>query len=117
MTAGSGTDPHGSHGSQGRARASGGAGGQRATVTEKLANGMFRLQMTDGREVVGHAAQDLRMALARLLPGDQVLAELSPFDPNKARICKLLKSSQPSQQPDQVSKPPKSFNSQQRELP
>jgi translation initiation factor IF-1 len=116
MTTGSGTDPHGSRGSHGRSGAAGN-GGQRATVIEKLANGMFRLQMTDGREVVGHAAQDLRMALSRLLTGDQVLAELSPFDPNKARICKLLKSSQPSQQPNPSSNPPKSSNSQQRELP
>lgn len=117
MTAGSGTEPHGSDGSHGRSHAASAAGGQRATVIEKLANGMFRLQMTDGREVVGHAALDLRMALSRLLHGDQVLAELSPFDPNKARICKLLKSSQPSQQPDPSPKPPNSTHSQQRELP
>jgi translation initiation factor IF-1 len=71
--------------------------GERATVLHKLANGMFRLQMTDGREVVAHTALDLRMAFSRLLPGDQVLAEVSPFDPSKARICKLLKSTQPSQ--------------------
>jgi translation initiation factor IF-1 len=71
--------------------------GERATVLHKLANGMFRLQMTDGREVVAHTALDLRMAFTRLLPGDQVLAEVSPFDPDKARICKLLKSTQPSQ--------------------
>ena len=44
--------------------------GQRATVLQKLANGMFRLQMTDGREVVAHTALDLRMAFSRLLPGE-----------------------------------------------
>ncbi|HEX6810434.1 MAG TPA: hypothetical protein VF384_02320 [Planctomycetota bacterium] len=69
----------------------------RATVLKRLDNGMFRLQMTDGREVVAHAALDLRMALTRLLPGDPVLVEVSPFDPNKARICSLLKSPQQSQ--------------------
>jgi len=88
--------------------------GQRATVLQKLANGMFRLQMTDGREVVAHTALDLRMAFSRLLPGDQVLAEVSPFDPHKARICKLLPSTQPSRQPHPESQP---TTFPQRELP
>jgi translation initiation factor IF-1 len=88
--------------------------GQRATVLANLANGMVRLQMADGREVLAHAALDLRMALARLLPGDQVLAECSPFAPDKARICKLLKSSQPSQHP---SPHPSIRFINQRELP
>ena len=77
---------------EGTTAADGSLAGQRATVLAKLGNSMFRLQMTDGREVVAHTALDLRMAFSRLLPGDQVLAEVSPFDPNKARICKLLKS-------------------------
>lgn len=71
--------------------------GVRATVIDHLNNGMFRLQLTDGREVMAHTALDLRMALARLLPGDQVVAEVSPFDPDKARIRRLLKSTQKSQ--------------------
>jgi|RhiMethySRZTD1v2_1073278.scaffolds.fasta_scaffold00048_48 translation initiation factor IF-1 len=69
----------------------------RATVLARLNNGMFRLQTADGREVVAHAALDLRKALTRLLPGDPVLIEISPFDPNKARICSMLKSTQQSQ--------------------
>lgn len=69
-----------------------GSSGVRATVLASVSNGMFRLQMTDGREVVAHAAMDLRKAFTRLLPGDPVLVEVSPFDPNKARICRLLKS-------------------------
>ena len=64
--------------------------GERATVLEALNNGLFRLQMTDGRTVVAHVAKDLRMAFSRLLPGDPVLVDVSPFDDNKARICKLL---------------------------
>lgn len=74
-----------------------GPGRTRATVLARLDNGMFRLQTADSREVVAHAALDLRMALTRLLPGDPVLIEISPFDPNKARICSLLKSTQKSQ--------------------
>jgi translation initiation factor IF-1 len=63
---------------------------QKATVLESLNNGLFRLQMNDGRPVVAHVAKDLRMALSRLLPGDSVLVDVSPYDPGKARICKLL---------------------------
>ena len=68
------------------------ANGVRATVVGSLANGMFRLQLTDGREVVAHAAMDLRKVFTRLLPGDSVSVEVSPFDPNRGRICSLLKS-------------------------
>jgi translation initiation factor IF-1 len=71
--------------------------GVRATVLGPAKNSMFRLRTVDGREVLAHAAGSLRMAFVRLLPGDQVLAELSAFDPDKARICRILKSSQPSQ--------------------
>ncbi len=80
----------------------------RATVLARLTNGMYRLQ-TKEREITAHAALDLRMAFTRLLPGDQVLVEISPFDPDKARVCSLLKQSQPSQQ--ESPKPPN-----QREL-
>ncbi|MEO6594199.1 MAG: hypothetical protein ABIP94_05555 [Planctomycetota bacterium] len=69
-----------------------GSPGVRATVLTSLPNGMFRLQMSEGGEVVAHAAKDLRKAFTRLLPGDSVLVEVSPFDPNKARICRLLES-------------------------
>jgi translation initiation factor IF-1 len=70
---------------------------ERATVLARLDNGLFRLQTADGREVVAHAALDLRKALTRLLPGDPVLIEISLFDPNKARICSQLKSTQKNQ--------------------
>jgi translation initiation factor IF-1 len=71
----------------------------RATVVGSLANGLFRLQLTDGREVVAHTALELRKAFTRLLPGDPVLVELSPFDPGRARICRLIKSPHHSDQP------------------
>ena len=85
--------------------------GLQATVVSALPNGMFRLRMKDGREVVAHAAKDLRKAFTRLLPDDQVLVDVSSFDPHKARICKLLKSSRPSQHDRPLSP------SQQREMP
>jgi translation initiation factor IF-1 len=87
-----------------------GRGGQLAYVIGPLANSMFRLRMVDGREIVAHAAKDLRMAFTRLLPDDQVLVDVSAFDPNKARIRKVLKSSRPSQHDH----PPN--HSQQREM-
>jgi translation initiation factor IF-1 len=76
--------------------------GLRATVLASLTNGMFRLQMKDGSEVVAHAALDLRKAFTRLLPGDPVVIELSPFDHSRARICSLIKSPQHS---DRVTPP------------
>ena len=63
-----------------------------ATVLGSLPNAMFRLQLTDGREVTAHAALDLRKVFTRLLPGDRVLIELSPFDPGRSRICSLVKA-------------------------
>lgn len=81
--------------------------GQRnvATVMESLTNGLFRLRMSDGRQVVAHVAKDLRMSLSRLLPGDPVLVDVSPFDHGKARIRKLLVDKPHSQHespPDRV---------------
>ena len=61
-----------------------------AIVGEALTNGLFRLQTQDGRVLTAHVAKEFRMAFARLLPGDPVQVDVSPFDPNKARICKLL---------------------------
>jgi translation initiation factor IF-1 len=83
----------------------------RATVVTSLVNGLFRLQLADGREVVAHAALELRKAFTRLLPGDPVLVELSPFDPDRARICRLIRSPRHSEQPTpphRDSKPPMS---------
>ena len=78
---------------QGNSQAASASGPVRtkATVVANLTNGLLRLRLPDAREVVAHAAQDLRMALTRLLPGDPVLAELSPFDPGRARVLELLK--------------------------
>ncbi|MCB9876135.1 MAG: translation initiation factor IF-1 [Planctomycetes bacterium] len=61
-----------------------------AIVVEALTNGLFRLRMQDGRVLTAHVAKEFRMAFSRLLPGDTVQLDVSPFDPNKARICKLL---------------------------
>lgn len=96
-------------GANGSSRDSDAAGkrtqGVHAAVVASLPNGMFRLRMQDGREVVAHAAADLRMALVRLLAGDLVVIDVSPFDPNKARIRSLIKSQQVSQHEIHPSQP------------
>ena len=84
------SDAAGSNTQSERTQPSQKAAPEKAHVLESLTNGVFRLQMDDGRPVVAHVAKDLRMALSRLLPGDPVLVDVSPFDPGKARICKLL---------------------------
>jgi translation initiation factor IF-1 len=61
-----------------------------ATVVATLPNGQFRLRTQDGRNLVAHVAKDLRMAFTRLVPGDLVGVEVSPFDRAKARIECLL---------------------------
>lgn len=61
----------------------------RATVIASLPNAMFRLRREDGTELVAHAAGALRMQFTRLLPGDLVDIEESPFDRGKARIAGL----------------------------
>ncbi|MBL8749221.1 MAG: hypothetical protein JNK78_08675 [Planctomycetes bacterium] len=73
---------------------------RKATVLESLTNGLFRLQLTDGLEMTAHAAKDLRKVFTRLLPGDQVMVEVSPFDPSRGRICNLVLSRQ-QQKPHQ----------------
>lgn len=57
-----------------------------AIVVEALPNERFRLRLDDGSERTAHVAGDLRMGFTRLLPGDAVTIEVSPFDPTKARI-------------------------------
>jgi len=61
-----------------------------ATVIASLPNGMFRLRLPDGRQITGHAAQNTRMAFVRLVEGDVVAIELSPFDTRRARILSLI---------------------------
>ena len=65
--------------------------GHEATVIANLPNGLFRLRLATGREVIAHPAQDMRMAFVRLLAGDVVNVDLSPFDADKARIRSLLR--------------------------
>jgi translation initiation factor IF-1 len=51
-----------------------------------LPNAMFRVQLDGGQQVLTKASGKIRMAFIRILPGDRVKVELSPYDPTRGRI-------------------------------
>jgi translation initiation factor IF-1 len=55
-------------------------------VLEALPNAMFRVQLDNGHEVLGHVAGKMRRFRIRILPGDRVRCELSTYDLTRARI-------------------------------
>jgi len=55
-------------------------------VIEKLPNAMFQVELENGHQVLAHISGKLRMNYIRILPGDKVLVELSPYDLTKGRI-------------------------------
>ena len=57
-----------------------------ATVKEALPNAMFRLVLDNGHEVLAHVSGKMRMHFVRILPGDKVGIEMSPYDLTKGRI-------------------------------
>lgn len=56
------------------------------TVIEPLPNTMFRVELDNGHEVLGHVAGKMRRYRIRILPGDRVRVEVSPYDLSRARI-------------------------------
>ena len=57
-----------------------------AEVKEALPNAMFRVMLEDGHEVLAHVSGKMRMHFIRILPGDKVTVEMSPYDLTKGRI-------------------------------
>ena len=55
-------------------------------VIEKLPNAMFQVELENGHQVLAHISGKLRMNYIRILPGDRVTIELSPYDLSKGRI-------------------------------
>ncbi len=55
-------------------------------VKEALPNAMFRVELANGHLVLAHASGKMRMHFIRVLPGDRVLVELSPYDLSRGRI-------------------------------
>ncbi len=83
-------------------RSSGGGGGNSApptdepekeqgievqgTIVENLPNTMFKVKLESGHEVLAHISGKIRMHYIKILPGDRVLVELSPYDLTRGRI-------------------------------
>ncbi|NJN42192.1 MAG: translation initiation factor IF-1 [Flammeovirgaceae bacterium] len=59
---------------------------QDGTIMEALSNAMFRVQLENGHEVLAHISGKMRMHYIRILPGDRVRLEMSPYDLTKGRI-------------------------------
>lgn len=55
-------------------------------VVEPLPNAMFRIELENGHEVLAHISGKIRLNFIRILPGDRVLVELSPYDLARGRI-------------------------------
>ena len=56
------------------------------TIVEKLPNAMFKVELENGHVVLAHISGKLRMNYIKILPGDKVTLELSPYDLTKGRI-------------------------------
>jgi translation initiation factor IF-1 len=56
------------------------------TVTEALPNAMFRVELENGHNILAHVSGKMRMHFIRILPGDKVTVELSPYDLTRGRI-------------------------------
>ena len=56
------------------------------TVVETLPNAMFRVELPNGHRILAHISGKMRMHFIRILPGDKVTVELSPYDLTRGRI-------------------------------
>ena len=56
------------------------------TVLEKLPNAMFSVELENGHQILAHMSGKLRMNFIRIIPGDKVKIEMSPYDLSKGRI-------------------------------
>ncbi|MBI4310423.1 MAG: translation initiation factor IF-1 [Chloroflexi bacterium] len=56
------------------------------TVVEALPNAVFRVELANGHLVLAHVSGKMRMNFIRVLPGDRVLVELSPYDLTRGRV-------------------------------
>lgn len=61
------------------------------TVVEALPNATFRIELANGHKVLAHISGKIRVHYIRVLPGDKVLVELSPYDLDRGRITYRFK--------------------------
>ncbi len=59
---------------------------QDGTITEALSNAMFKVELENGHGIVAHISGKMRMNYIKILPGDRVKVEMSPYDLSKGRI-------------------------------
>ncbi len=62
------------------------------TVIEALPNAMFRVELESGHRLLAHVAGKMRMHFIRILPGDKVTVEMSPYDLERGRITFRIKA-------------------------
>lgn len=55
-------------------------------VRETLPNATFRVELPNGHQVLAHVSGKMRMHYIKIVPGDKVIVELSPYDPSRGRI-------------------------------
>ena len=60
------------------------------TVVESLPNAMFRVELPNGHKVLAHVSGKIRVHYIKIVPGDRVLIELSPYDLSRGRITYRL---------------------------
>lgn len=56
------------------------------TIVEALSNAMFRVELENGHKIIAHISGKMRMNYIKILPGDKVRLEMSPYDLSKGRI-------------------------------
>jgi translation initiation factor IF-1 len=61
------------------------------TVSETLPNAMFRVELENGHKILAHISGKMRMHFIRILPGDKVTVQLSPYDLTRGRITYRFK--------------------------
>lgn len=61
------------------------------TVLEPLPNAMFRVELSNGHKILAHVSGKMRMHYIKILPGDKVTVELSPYDLTRGRITYRVK--------------------------
>jgi translation initiation factor IF-1 len=59
---------------------------QDGVIIEALSNAMFRVQLENGHEIIAHISGKMRMHYIKILPGDKISVEMSPYDLSKGRI-------------------------------
>ena len=59
---------------------------QDGVILEALSDAMFRVQLENGHEIIAHISGKMRMNYIKILPGDKISVEMSPYDLSKGRI-------------------------------